>query len=95
MDLYFSTESEVDLIEIWAYIAKDREKQAEALVERIYKQCENLTHMPEMGRRRDDLAPGIRTFPVGRYIIFYRIHEESVEIVRILSGYRDIDSLFE
>jgi hypothetical protein len=32
MDLYFSTESEVDLIEIWAYIAKDSEKQSDVIL---------------------------------------------------------------
>jgi toxin ParE1/3/4 len=50
--------------------------------------------MPEMGRKREKLFPGLRSFPVGRYIIFYRIRPDQIEIVRVLSSYRDIDALF-
>jgi toxin ParE1/3/4 len=42
----------------------------------------------------DELLPGLRSFPVGRYLIFHRVDEDRVEIVRVLSAYRDLDSLF-
>ncbi len=32
---------------------------------------------------------------VGNYIIFYRQTEDGIEVVRVLSGYRDLDRLFE
>ena len=47
-----------------------------------------------MGRARPELAADLRSFPVGNYIIFYRPIEDGVEIVRVLSGARDIDALF-
>ena len=48
-----------------------------------------------MGRQRDDdLRPGIRTFPVGEYIIAYRIERDDVLILRVLRGSRDIDAIF-
>ncbi|MBU4273811.1 MAG: type II toxin-antitoxin system RelE/ParE family toxin, partial [Planctomycetes bacterium] len=37
---------------------------------------------------------GLRSLPVKKYTIFYRINPATLEIVRVLSGYRDIASLF-
>ncbi|HWB48592.1 MAG TPA: type II toxin-antitoxin system RelE/ParE family toxin [Stellaceae bacterium] len=36
------------------------------------------------------MLPGLRSLPYGRYMIFYRISEEEVEIVRVLPGARDV-----
>ena len=48
-----------------------------------------------MGRRREELAPGLRSFPVGRYLIFYVPLTNGVDIVRVLHGSRDLVALFE
>jgi len=48
-----------------------------------------------MGRVRDELAPSLRSFPVGRYVIFYRLIKNGIEITRILHGARDLKSAFE
>ena len=47
-----------------------------------------------MGRERSELLPGMRSFPIGRYLIFYRIVEDTLQVVRVLSGYRDLDAQF-
>ena len=44
-----------------------------------------------MGRSRDDLRPGLRSFTVGEYVIFYIIEHEDVEILRVLHGRQDIE----
>lgn len=36
---------------------------------------------PYLGRRRDELRSGYRSFPVGEYPIFYRVSEPGVRIV--------------
>lgn len=54
-----------------------------------------LARNPGSGRHREELAPGIQSFPFGRYIIFYHVFPGAIEIVRVLHGARDIDSLFE
>jgi toxin ParE1/3/4 len=51
--------------------------------------------MPELGRKRDELSPRLRSFPVKNYIIFYRRMASGVEIARILHGARDLPTLFE
>jgi toxin ParE1/3/4 len=48
-----------------------------------------------MGRVRDELVPSLRSFPVGKYVIFYRPIENGIEIARILHGARDLPSIFE
>jgi toxin ParE1/3/4 len=49
-----------------------------------------LGENPYLGRRRDELRRGYRGFPVGQYVIFYRVAEPGVRIVRILHGRRDV-----
>jgi toxin ParE1/3/4 len=43
-----------------------------------------------MGRNRSDIVPGIRYFPVGNYLIFYRETGQGVEIIRVLHGARSL-----
>jgi toxin ParE1/3/4 len=54
-----------------------------------------LATYPHVGRRRDeDLLPGLRSFPVGEYVIIYRVEAEDVLILRVIRGSRDIEALF-
>jgi len=54
-----------------------------------------LAAMPELGRQCEELSARVRSFPVGRYVIFYRPMENGIEIVRVLHGARDLPPLFE
>jgi toxin ParE1/3/4 len=83
-----------DLSEIWDYIADDNEMRADAFVDFIDQKIQALVNQPNMGRSRDELAEGLRSFPVGRYIIFYRVVPAGIEIVRILHGSRDLNAIF-
>ena len=38
--------------------------------------------------------PSLRGLPLASYIIFYRIIDDGIEIIRVVSGYRDLESLF-
>ena len=53
-----------------------------------------LARNPAAGRERPELVSDLRSFLVGRYILFYRPIDDGVEIVRVLHGARDIDSIF-
>ena len=48
-----------------------------------------------MGRLRNEVAPFLRSFPVKNYLIFYRPIDEGIEIVRILHGSQDIETIFQ
>jgi len=92
--LIISEQAIHDLEDIWLYIANDAPQAADKFLDAVLAQCQLFCASPEMGRVREELLPGIRSFPIKRYVIFYRVIPGSVEIVRILSGYRDLESLF-
>ena len=89
-----TAEARQDLDAIWQYIAAESEITADKIISEIVQRFSRLANFPEMGRERTELAPFIRSFPVGRYVIFYRSGELGVAIIRILHGSRDIDGLF-
>jgi len=68
----FSPRAREDLREIHDYVAKDGLRIAARLIDRLEEACELLVRFPELGERREDLAPSVRCFSVGNYAIFYR-----------------------
>ena len=91
LTLVISDQATEDIIELWLYIANDSPQNADKFTDHIYQQCLLLCSSPEIGRERNELLPGLRSFPVKRYIVYYRITREFREIVRVMSGYRDIE----
>ncbi|MBC6474252.1 MAG: type II toxin-antitoxin system RelE/ParE family toxin [Hormoscilla sp. GM102CHS1] len=63
-------------------------------VEEFEKKCRNLVEFPNMGRSYAEIKPSLWGIPIEGYIILYRVIENGVEIVRVVSGYRDLPSLF-
>jgi len=84
-----------DLDEIWFYIAQDNMDAADRFIHAIVSRFAMLAGMPEMGRMREELAPRLRSFAIGNYVIFYRPMENGVEIARVLHGAREFPPLFE
>ena len=93
--LRISPRASEDLIEIWSYIAEDSVANADAFIDKMYETIQFLADKPGLGRHREELAPGIQSFPFGRYIIFYRVVAGAIEVVRVLHGARDIENTFE
>ena len=85
--------AEEDLIEIWLYIASDDPKAADRLLDRIEAAFLLLAGNPEIGPARPDLAPAMRYFVMGSYLILYRQIADGVEIVRVVHGARYIADL--
>jgi len=90
-----SPEAEAELDEVWWYIARESGKveTARAVAGSIAERFHFLSAYPRIGRRRDDLRPGLRSYPVGDYVILYRIEGADVVIVHIFHGRRDIEGL--
>ena len=59
-----------DIDDIWNYIADDNIHAADNWLDKLDEQFALLTQQPLMGRARDELSAGIRSFPLGRYVIF-------------------------
>jgi toxin ParE1/3/4 len=83
-----------DLDEINEFIAEDDPQAANRFLDAFAQKSQMLVQFPEIGRCWDDIVPPLRSFPLGKYLIFYRPIQEGVEIVRILSGYRDFEAIF-
>jgi toxin ParE1/3/4 len=90
-----SDTARADLDEIWFYIAQDNPAAADEFILAILTRFSHLAAMPGIGRQREELTPGLRSFPVGNHVIFYRPLESGVEIARVLHGARDFPPLFE
>jgi toxin ParE1/3/4 len=68
---------------------------AAGFVARIRDRCQRIGILPRAGRRRDDLAVGLRTVPFERRtVIAYRVVDDVVEITNIFYGGRDYEAMF-
>jgi toxin ParE1/3/4 len=83
-----------DVLLIWTWIAEDGEAAADRFVDLLIQHFQVLGDNPHLGRQRDELRAGYRSFPVGDYLIFYRIGQPGVRIMHVVHGRRDIESLF-
>lgn len=87
---FLRSRAEDDIADIWTYIAKDSESQADAFVDQLNTQFQLLALRPALGRHRNELAPQVRSFPMGRYIIFYQAIRGGISVVRVLHSARDV-----
>lgn len=87
---------EQDLLEIWLYIAEDSPVNADRFLDKLNEMAKKLSEFPQMGTERPELAENLKCFAVDRYVIYYRClaNESGIELVRVLSSYRDADLLF-
>lgn len=91
--LLFTPAAEEDLLEILNYIARQRPLTARKWYRTLREKCEFLANNPELGQSRPELAISCRSFSVNRWVIYYRPVGEGVEILRVMDGARDINSL--
>ncbi len=78
-----------DLDEIWFYVAKASGSidVANRVVDSIVHRLLLLSNHPYLGRARsEEFGPGTRSFPVGEYIISYRVDEDDVLVFTGCSG---------
>jgi toxin ParE1/3/4 len=85
----------LDISEIWLHIAEDSIANADQFIDRMSEVFQKLADFPHMGRRRDELEEGVRSFPFGEYIIFYRLAPDGIAPVRVIHGARKLDDAFD
>src|SRR5262245_15282791 len=94
MRLVLTDAAEADLEAIGDRIAADSPYRAETFVHELREACLTLTEMP----LRFSVVPryseiGIRRRVHGNYLIFYRVSERSVQILRVVHGAIDLEHL--
>ncbi len=91
MALLFVGRAQRDLDEAWGYIAEESLTAADHMIATILRDGQLLSTQPELGRRRPELARGLRSWPTSTsYILFYVIKGGDVLVVRVLHHARDM-----
>ncbi len=86
-----SLEAGRDIREIWAYIAPDSVRAARKVRLMLLDACQLLAEHRKIGHRREDLTDEhVLFWPVGSYLIVYVPESRPLEIVRVISGARDV-----
>ena len=94
-EIRHSPQSEADLEAILEYLHQNQPTVAERYATAFYEKGAGARTVPEMGRLRPEIAPNLRSTLVHPYVLFYRVEGETVQIVRILHGKRDLRRIFQ
>ncbi|MEM9273680.1 MAG: type II toxin-antitoxin system RelE/ParE family toxin [Cyanobacteria bacterium P01_F01_bin.143] len=92
--ILLSPKAEDDLEHINDRVASYNPQAANKLLDKILDKFEILASFPQMGKNRNELVEGLRSFPIEDYLIFYFPVENGIEIARVVSGYRDLEFMF-
>jgi toxin ParE1/3/4 len=84
-----------DLNEIADYFAENSLEAGERFFIAFNRKCQQLVVFPNSGKSYASIRPDLRGLSLERYVIFYRILDGGIEILRVVSGRRDFPSLFK
>ncbi|QQR80036.1 MAG: type II toxin-antitoxin system RelE/ParE family toxin [Deltaproteobacteria bacterium] len=90
-----SPQASLDLEELYEFISKDNEEAALKIINFLEERLDFIAQFPDIGRKREELAPDIKSFPVEKYVIFYRKIEQGIHVMRVLHGARDVEIAFQ
>ncbi|TVR32300.1 MAG: type II toxin-antitoxin system RelE/ParE family toxin [Nitriliruptor sp.] len=91
-----SHEATGDLRGIYGYIAADDPAAAHRVLEDLRTAMHRLAEHPGLGHLREDFADeALRVWTVHSYLVIYRPDARPLQVVRVLSGYRDIAALLQ
>ncbi len=101
--MQFTFQACADLNSIWESIAMPSDlwgstnaehlAAARSVAERLEQLCQLLTLHPEMGTPRNTLQEGIRSLLFQRYVLYYRIRGNCVEVMRVLRATREVEAV--
>lgn len=81
----FSIRAEADLLGIGAYTLQTwGENQAIRYIDDLETCCQMLADNPALGRKCDDIRPGLRRMECGRHVVFYRQEAGGILVSRLL-----------
>jgi len=91
----WSPEALDDREKIWNYyISVAGRHTAEKMLREIGEVIALIEDHPFAGRARNEVRPGLRSFAATPHVVFYRVFNETPEIVRVLDGRQDIEEKF-
>ena len=69
-------------------------QQAERFLSKLDAKFARVTQFPNLGRPLDEILPELRSLSMEIYLILYTATGSRLDILRVVSGYRDLASLF-
>ena len=91
-----TTPANIDLEDILRRVADlSGFDESDRFLTRFSDKLKNIVSFPNLGKPRPEWGNNYRSIILDDYLIIYRVTEELVEILRIVSGYRDLDELFK
>jgi plasmid stabilization system protein ParE len=85
-----SADAEIDLDEIFLYWAQRAGPEAaDRLIDSIVDRFWLLGEHPDAGRPCGEIAEGVKCFPAGKHLIYYRKTRRGADILHIFHGARD------
>ncbi len=88
-----SKEAIADLDDIWFYtVEKWSVPQANHYYDLIVAEINHICKEPDSGRQMDQIRKGYRVSKVKSHLVFYRIVDDTVEVIRILHQRMDIEN---
>ena len=88
-----TSRAEVDLTDIVEFIALDSPREARKVLRDLHDAMDHLAELPMIGHSRPGLQQDLRVWPVHSYLIAYRPTPEPLLVLRVLSGFRDLERL--
>ena len=84
-----------DIEEIAEHIAQQSGlDKSEKFLDKLESKFAKIVAFPQIGRKRDEILSDIRSIPFDRYLVLYMPIGEDLEILPVVSGYRDLSTLF-
>jgi toxin ParE1/3/4 len=83
-----------DLNEIADRFAETNLEAGEQFFGDFNRKCKQLVAFPNSGKSYAEIRSDLRRLSLDGYILFYRILEDGIEILRVVSGRRNFPSLF-
>jgi toxin ParE1/3/4 len=90
MRFRFSHRAESDIEEIADFIARYNPQRAVTYIDELRVRCRKLAEFPESTPARPPLGDDVRVAVFGRYLILYKMHNNFMEIRRVVHGARDL-----
>ena len=92
VDYVLSNRAEKDLIDIWQYtFNRWSREQADIYTRKLLNACAFISTAPDLlGLPYDHVLSAYRAFPVGKHLVFYKVLNDKVFVVRILHQSMDV-----
>jgi plasmid stabilization system protein ParE len=94
LPIAISPRADEDKLEIFVWVTHQSGLEAAlAANARIDAAIERIGEHPGIGRLREEYTGGVRSLAERPWVVFYRVHADRVDIVRVLDGRRDLRTL--